>query len=491
MKPIDSKEDFSAPRIVEIWNEVAIIAKDELGMEVGKNLYINQFEIVTAEQLLDAYASIGLPVNYHHWSFGKKFIENERSYAQGKMGLALEMVINSNPCINYLSEQNTMVEQAMVIAHAAIGHNFCFTNNVYFKEWTSASNIVDYMVFARDFIGRCEDQYGRDEVEKVIDACHSIGTHSIDKYHRRNTTKENEEARLEKILKEDDRRQRELDIVMRKTSLNYMKDDPVADTAEVDQEENILYFIMKKAPNTPQWKREIMRICYKVESYFQHQGLTKVLNEGIATFVHYYIMERLEAKGCITSDAYIKFLDLHASVIRQPHYKQRGGTRFNPYKLGFEILMDLKRICTEPTEEDKRWFPNIIGRPWCEVVKEAVTEYRDDSFIQQFMSPKLMRDFGLFSIEIDYEESDDYAKVLEIQDDQGYSNLRTQLAQSYERINYVPEIAVVKADLGGDRTLHLRYKQFNERTVDVDDARDVIRHLKFLWGYPVSFEIPD
>jgi spore cortex formation protein SpoVR/YcgB (stage V sporulation) len=486
MKPINSQEDFSAPRIMEIWDEIAIIAREELGMEVGKNLYINQFEIVTAEQLLDAYASIGLPVNYHHWSFGKRFVENERSYAQGRMGLALEMVINSNPCINYLSEQNTMIEQAMVIAHAAIGHNFCFANNVYFKEWTAANNIVDYMVFARDFISRCEDQYGRAEVEKVIDACHAIATHSIDKYKRRQPPKINDEIRLQKILEEDDRRQRELDIVLRKTSLNYMMEEAAPDSAEVDQEENILYFIMKKAPNTPQWKREIMRICYKVESYFQHQGLTKVLNEGIATFVHYYIMRRLEEKGHITSDAYIKFLSLHSSVIAQ-HSK----SRFNPYKLGFEILQDVVRICTEPTDEDRQWFPNLIGRDWRDVVKEAVVEYRDDSFIQQFLSPKVMRDFGMYSILVDYDQDDDYATVQEIQDDIGYSNLRTQLAQSYERINYVPEIAVVRADLEGDRTLHLRYKEYAGRTVDVDDARDVIRHLKFLWGYPVSFEIPD
>lgn len=39
------------------------------------------------------------------------------------MGLAYELVINSNPCISYLMEENSMPMQALVIAHACYGHN--------------------------------------------------------------------------------------------------------------------------------------------------------------------------------------------------------------------------------------------------------------------------------------------------------------------------------------------------------------------------------
>ncbi len=45
------------------------------------------------------------------------------------MGLAYELVINSNPCISYLMEENTMAMQALVIAHACYGHNSFFKNN--------------------------------------------------------------------------------------------------------------------------------------------------------------------------------------------------------------------------------------------------------------------------------------------------------------------------------------------------------------------------
>ena len=64
--------------------------------------YPHQIEVITSEQMMDAYSSVGMPINYPHWSFGKKFIETEQAYKHGQQGLAYEIVINSNPCIAYL-----------------------------------------------------------------------------------------------------------------------------------------------------------------------------------------------------------------------------------------------------------------------------------------------------------------------------------------------------------------------------------------------------
>ena len=57
-------------------------------------------KVITAEQMLDAYSSIGMPLFYKHWSFGKHFATHEASYRKGMRGLAYEIVINSNPCIS-------------------------------------------------------------------------------------------------------------------------------------------------------------------------------------------------------------------------------------------------------------------------------------------------------------------------------------------------------------------------------------------------------
>ncbi len=146
--------------------------------------YPNQIEIITAEQMMDAYSSIGMPINYHHWSFGKRFIETERGYKHGQMGLAYEIVINSDPCISYLMEENTITMQALVMAHACYGHNSFFKGNYLFKTWTDASSIIDYLLFARKYITDCEEKYGVDEVERLLDSCHALMNYGVDRYKR-------------------------------------------------------------------------------------------------------------------------------------------------------------------------------------------------------------------------------------------------------------------------------------------------------------------
>ena len=85
------------------------------------------------------------------------------------MGLAYEIVINSDPCIAYLMDENTLPMQALVIAHAAYGHNSFFKGNHLFKQWTSADAIIDYLVFARNYIAECEERHGLDLVVRAAE----------------------------------------------------------------------------------------------------------------------------------------------------------------------------------------------------------------------------------------------------------------------------------------------------------------------------------
>jgi hypothetical protein len=89
----------------------------EIGInEMGLDPYPNQIEVITTEQMLDAYASTGMPLFYRHWSFGKHFARNEAMYRKGYQGLAYEIVINSNPCILYIMEENSATMQTLVLA---------------------------------------------------------------------------------------------------------------------------------------------------------------------------------------------------------------------------------------------------------------------------------------------------------------------------------------------------------------------------------------
>ena len=178
---ITSRTDWNETLLQDIYSHIEEVALGDLELDV----YANQIEVISAEQMIDAYASIGLPVHYHHWSFGKEFLNNWGKYQKGRMGLAYEIVINSDPCISYLMEENNAITQALVMAHAAFGHNYVFKNNYMFREWTAAGSIIDYMIFAKNYIRDCEEKYGEDEVERVLDAAHALSSHAVDKRKRR------------------------------------------------------------------------------------------------------------------------------------------------------------------------------------------------------------------------------------------------------------------------------------------------------------------
>ena len=253
--------DWSFPLLEQYEAEIDRIAKD-----FKLDTYPNQIEVITAEQMMDAYASIGMPLNYTHWSFGKKFIQTEQQYRRGHMGLAYEIVINSNPCIAYLMEENTITMQALVMAHACYGHNSFFKGNYLFKTWTDAGSIIDYLVFAKNYIAKCEQKYGIEEVESILDSCHALMNYGVDRYKRpqkislqeeRNRQQEREsylQSQVNELWRTlPDSRQHK-----QKTSHRFPK----------EPQENLLYFIEKNAPLLEPWQREIVRIVRKVSQYF-------------------------------------------------------------------------------------------------------------------------------------------------------------------------------------------------------------------------------
>ena len=165
-KLISSGSDWDFETLAEYDQAIAELAHGKFGLDT----YPNQIEVISSEQMMDAYSSVGMPVGYNHWSFGKQFVEVESRYRRGQMGLAYEIVINSNPCIAYLMEENTITMQALVIAHAGYGHNSFFKGNYLFKTWTDASAIIDYLVFARHYLAECEQRHGVTAVEETANA---------------------------------------------------------------------------------------------------------------------------------------------------------------------------------------------------------------------------------------------------------------------------------------------------------------------------------
>ena len=477
LRKIFSKSDWNEETITEADKIISVIAKDYLGLDI----YPNQFEIVSSEQLLDAYSSIGLPVSYNHWKFGKDFAINNNQYKKGRMGLSYEMIINSSPCISYNMEDNTTCLMLLVLAHAAMGHNHFFKNNYLFKQWTHADTIVDYMIFAKNFITKCEEKYGYDEVEITLDACHALMNYGIDKYKKPSKLSPVEEnERLHKKL-EDNRIL--LDDIWRTIPKDTEKKLKKIRFPE-QPEENIMYFIEKNSPKLKEWQREIVRIVRKVSQYFAPQSVTKVANEGCATFVHYEIINKMYDEGYLDDGFMVEFLHHHSNVIYQPPFDSKYYSGLNPYTLGFNIFNDLKRMALNPTEEDKKWFPEVAGNSnWQETFRYIVENFKDDTFILQYLSPKVIRDMRLFVVD-DKQENDMY-EIESIHNDRGYKNVRESLSEFYNRSRYVPDIQVYNVDIFGDRMMTLEYTPIYGKSLDAKELDKVLPYIKYLWGFPI------
>lgn len=470
----DNEWTFDRLKIAE--EAIHEIALEELHL----NVYPNQIEIIASDQMLDAYSSVGLPMMYSHWSFGKKFIQENHNYRKGLSGLAYEIVINSNPCISYLMEENSMTMQTLVIAHAAYGHNHVFKNNYLFKQFTDASAILDYLEFAKNYINDCEERYGPEQVEIILDAAHALQYHGIDRY-----------KRAQKLSKQKElERQKERMLYLEKQVSELWNTIPKVDKPEKEEkfikepQENLLYFLEKNSPILKPWQREILRIVRKLAQYFYPQMQTKVLNEGWASFTHYYIMNRLWEKELINEGHYLEFIHSHSSVLRQIDYNSKYYYGYNPYALGFSLFSEIKRICLEPTKEDEIYFPHLVGKDWLEECLHAVENFRDESFILQYLSPKLIRDWKLFAIHD--EEKDDYVTISDVHEDYSYDNIRKILAQSYSVSSMIPDIQITDAKLSTSRELVLKYTPYKNRKLKASDAKEVIDHIKTLWGYDVT-----
>src|SRR3569833_673163 len=388
-----------------------------------------------------------------------------------------------------MMEENTATMQTLVIALAAFGHNHFFKNNYLFKQWTDADGILDYLEFAKAYVSHCEERHGRAAVEHTLDAAHALMSHGVDRYpgKKKLDFREEEKRAGKRRLYEEAafndlwrtvpsgpaKTNATLNVERRRTLLGL-------------PQEILLYFLEKSAPRLASWQRELLRITRHIAQYFYPQGQTKVMNEGTATYVHYRIMNRLHQQGRLTDGNYHKILQSHTNVVFQPEFDEPRFSGFNPYALGFAMMQDIERIVTQPSDEDREWFPDIAGHnDVMGVLRDVWANYRDESFVSLFLSPHLMRQLRLFHL---HDNPSDRAGILvdAIHDERGYRRIRRELARQYD-VGYIdPNIEVIDVDLAGDRRLMLRHTVVKGAQLNETDAKRVLQHLADLWTYAVS-----
>jgi len=188
----------------------------------------------------------------------------------------------------------------------------------------------------------------------------------------------------------------------------------------------------------------------------------------------------------LTDGNFLEFLQSHTNVVFQPEFDDPRFSDFNPYALGFAIMQDIERIVTNPDDEDREWFADIAGTgEVMPVLRHIWANFRDESFISQFLSPRLIRSWRMFHLHDDPAESAGI-RVAAIHDARGYRRVRRELARQYD-VGYIdPNIEVVDVDLAGDRRLMLRHVVVKGAQLNEINAKRVLQHLADLWTYDVS-----
>ena len=415
-----------------IAQEIAQVAR---GM--GLDFYPVNFEIVPAETLY-TFGAYGMPVRFTHWSFGKAFYRMKIHYDLN-LSKIYELVINTNPAYAFLLEGNGLSQNKLVIGHVYAHVDF-FKNNRYFSR--TPKDMVERMAAHAEKIRDYELQYGRERVERTLDAVLAIQEH-VD--YRSHIGPIKEQSKVNSQIKT--RKQR--------ASLPYedLWGDLLGDEGNPlpqPEYEDLLLYIMKFAPGLEEWQRDIVSIVREESFYFYPQIETKIINEGWATFWHARIMHQLD----LTDAESLEFALMHSQVV-QP---SRMG--LNPYYLGVKIWEYLAKVKS----------PN-------ELFELRETE-NDLSFIRNHLTRELVEELNLFN----FRKVGAHWQVTEIEWEKVRDNLVQQLINGGH-----PRIVVLEGDYEGKGGLYLKHRH-EGIDLDIVYLEKTLALVQLLWGKAVALE---
>lgn len=363
-------------------------------------------EFMTYDEIAEIASYGGFPVRYNHWKWGMEYEELSMGYEFGQFRIS-EMCINHDPCYIYFLDSNTLVDNIDVLSHA-IGHNDFFKNNIFFGA--TNRKMMDKLANHATRIRKYMARWGRERVTEFIDHVLRIET-LID------SSKAWQERKVKEPILRDQRKKRHPRRF--NPAHNYMNDwvnpnDYVKDqekkierqeTAEYldlfqKPERDIFGYLKDHAPLKP-WQQDIVSMLYEEAMYFAPQRQTKMINEGWASYVDYYIMcrEGLCSLGSSTPDCGIWHYAEHKSRVLGGKYSM------NPYKLGFMLFLDIEdrwnkgrfgvewETCTDMQQREE-WDKKLgLGM---EKIFEVRKLYNDYTMISEFFTQEFCEKYEFF-----------------------------------------------------------------------------------------------
>ncbi|MEN8148231.1 MAG: SpoVR family protein [Planctomycetota bacterium] len=470
-----------ATELASMRNEVK-----EYALEYGLDFFETIFEVLDFDQLNEVASYGGFPRRYPHWRYGMQYEEMMKGYAYG-LSKIYELVINNDPCYAYLMRSNSLLDQKLVMAHV-YGHCDFFKNNLWFAH--TNRKMMDQMANHGTRVRRMVDRYGIDAVETFLDACLSlenlIDVHSVAIRRSRPVTEaeiEEDEltakARVKKIKSKEymDRyinppeyieaqRKKLQEAVEQKKRF---PPEPVRD---------VLQFLLEHA-ELRNWELDILSMVREEAYYFAPQAMTKIMNEGWASFWHSKIM----TQKALRDSEIIDFAERHAGTMAS------APGQINPYKLGIELFRDI----------EDRWNKGRFGKAWEEeddaerkrnwdtgagLGREKIFEvrkiYNDVTFIDTFLTREFCEDQKLFAYQTDPRTGE---RVIS---SRGWLDVKDQLVGMLTNRGQ-PVIEVLDGNFRNRKELYLIHR-WEGVELKLDYATETLVNLHRLWGRPVHIE---
>ncbi len=475
------KKTQLTPDLQAAWENIARYAQD-----FGLDFYPIIFEVLDYETLYEVAAQGGFPIRYPHWRFGMEYNQLSKGYAYG-LSVIYEMVINTNPAYAYLLEGNEMVTQKMVMAHVTAHVDF-FKNNMWFAH--TNRKMLDEMANHASRIQRLINRFGYEQVEAFVDVCLSLD--NLIDYHAP-YIKRPEAQTAQPVIEEEEV---EPAVEGFKVERDYMRNyiNPPEFLAKQRQkieaeqqktrnfpenpQKDILLFLLNYAP-LARWQHTILEIIRDEAYYYAPQGMTKIMNEGWASYWHSKIM----TEKAMTDSELISFADHHAGVVATSH------GQLNPYKLGLELFRHIEerwdkgKFGKEYDECDdiqvkRRWDRQLgLGRA---KIFEVRRLYNDVTFIDEFLTPEFVEEQLLFTYR--YNRNSNLYQIASRDFKEVKEKLLLQLTNFGQ-----PFITVEDGNYKNRGELYLRHR-YEGVELKQDYARDTLRNIQRIWSRPVRLE---
>ncbi|MEK5296453.1 SpoVR family protein [Bacillus sp. FSL R5-0659] len=431
----------------------------EIAEGFGLDFYPMRYEICPAE-IIYTFGAYGMPTRFSHWSFGKQFHKMKLHYDLG-LSKIYELVINSNPCYAFLLDNNTLVQNKLIVAHV-LAHCDFFKNNCRFQN--TKRDMVESMSAAAERIKEYEHIHGTKEVESFLDAVLAIQEHidpslvrsklswSIDDEEEYEDDKPKRQTPYDDLWGMDEPKTRE-----KKKNVKQFPPKP---------EKDLLLFIEAHSRELEPWQRDVLTMLREEMLYFWPQLETKIMNEGWASYWHQRIMRELD----LDSSESIEFAKLNAGVV------QPSKTGINPYYLGLKIFEDIEERYDNPCEELKKaGVTEGSGRSKMFEVREIES---DISFIRNYLTKDLVMREDLYLFQ---KQGRDY-KVI----DKEWKAVRDQLVSM--RVNGgFPYLTVIDGDYLKNNELYIKH-WYEGIELDLKYLEKVLPYLYQLWGRSVHIE---